>query len=161
MTFPRPILTALLALALAPAAGAETVRDAVVQVIRGHGCFLAESDAAAAFAPFGLRQEQVLEAVEGMVARGEARRDDAEMTLILSDELCTIEAVRGEIRAALIGVLRSSGCAMTEEEARAAFAGSGYWDVLVLDMGERMVAAGEATLAGDGRLVLTPALCAG
>jgi hypothetical protein len=102
----RPILAALALLALAPAARAETVQDVVVGVIREHGCFLSEAEAEVVFPRLGLRAEQVLEVVEGMVARGEARRDDAEMTLVLSSGLCTIEEVRGEIRGALIAALR-------------------------------------------------------
>jgi hypothetical protein len=141
-------------------AAAQDALPFVVQAIREHGCVMTGDQAAAVFPPLGITQDEMIDAVDVLVARGEAHLEQEQSVMVLSPSLCRPGAANPALRDLLVAELRAHDCALSEEQIPGLFSSRGYAPGEVFDEGQRMIADGLAALqGGGGRLVLAPALC--
>lgn len=156
------ITVALGAMWMAGTAAAQDALPYVVQVVREHGCTMTGDQAAAVFPAMGITQDQMIDAVEVLVADGRARLEQGDTVIVLSPATCRPVGPSPSLREILLREMRARGCRSEESEMAGLARDAGLAPRDIFEEGQRLIADGLATLEdGMGTLVLTDAACRG
>jgi len=168
-----------------PAAAFTPERAAImVDAIRDNGCRMEGTEAPAALEPLGLDSIEVQSFVDILYSADLVSISDDQQTLILADPLCvaqgdaalalittafegqetTLEPWRPDFPpergAALIGIVRSNGCGLTEEQAGQLLPGEGFDPVLTRDIVSVLLDTDMASFNPEnGSIQLSEMLC--
>lgn len=139
----------------------------MTQAVRLNGCVMAEANAEALLADFGLDRSNATPFAEALIASGAATLTDGEI-FRLSPAVCAgaelaaapVAAEPFDARAVLVLALANNGCAMSETEAEVLLPPLGLTMDTAETVADALIAEGLARFDGES-LIGTPQLCIG